>query len=279
MNETSHQFLKDLDPLGNADAADIGSANRRPTARKLPTAQRPVATLRHPTARTAFRLPKLTALRYSILPVRSGEFHHCPRAVTDIEYWCCPRCGSSAYDFPQKMEPHSKIAADIKFPGVRQNPQVSAEQIAATDAEVLGSGRRNPAASRDGRDPETYAVIGAAMEVHREFGPGFLEGVYHDAMQIEFTARGIPFARECPVPVTYKGVVLGTPYRADFICHGTVLVELKAIKALSGLEEAQVIHYLKATGLTRALLINFGAPQLEYKRLVRTPSTKAPAAI
>jgi GxxExxY protein len=145
-----------------------------------------------------------------------------------------------------------------------QISQISADSIAGSDADLLGSSRRRSAVTSNERDPDTYAIIGAAMEVHRELGPGFLEGVYQDAMQVELTSRGISLERECPVPITYKGVVLGTPYRADFVCQGTVLVELKAIKALSGLEEAQVIHYLKATGLTRALLINFGGPQLEY---------------
>lgn len=156
------------------------------------------------------------------------------------------------------MEPHSKTIAHAS----------AAEDIARSDAAILGSVFRNPAASRDARDPETYAVIGAAMDVHKEFGPGFLEGVYHDAVQVELAARGTPFERECPVPVVYKGMDLGTPCRADFVCHGSVFVELKAIKALTGVEEAQVLHYLKATGLKRALLINFGALRLEYKRLV-----------
>ena len=156
--------------------------------------------------------------------------------------------------------------------------QIFADSIAASDADVLGSGRPRSALANNERDPETYAIIGAAMEVHRELGPGFLEGVYHDAMQRELAIRGIPSERECPVPITYKGVLLATPYRADFVCLGTVLVELKAIKQLSGVEVAQVIHYLKATGLTRALLINFGAPQLEYKRLVRTPNAPAKSA-
>jgi GxxExxY protein len=147
-------------------------------------------------------------------------------------------------------------------------PQISADSIACSDADVLGSSRPRSAVGNNERDPETYAIIGAAMEVHRELGPGFLEGVYQDAMQIELTTRNIPLDRECAVPVSYKGVVLGTPYRADFVCHGSVLVELKAIKALTGVEEAQVIHYLKATGLRRALLINFGSARLEYKRLV-----------
>lgn len=120
------------------------------------------------------------------------------------------------------------------------------------------------------KDPETYAIIGAAMEVHGELGNGFLEGVYHDALEIEFNRLAIPFAREHLVPVTYKGHVLGTPYRADFVCYGSVIVELKAIKALSEVESAQVLHYLKATGFKRALLINFATLRLEYRRFIQS---------
>ena len=118
------------------------------------------------------------------------------------------------------------------------------------------------------RDPETFAIIGAAMEVHRELGHGFLEAVYQEAMALEMTARKIPFQREVPVPVGYKGRTLVTSYRADFVGYENVLVELKAISQLTGADEAQVINEMKATGMQRALLINFGAPSLEYKRRV-----------
>lgn len=70
--------------------------------------------------------------------------------------------------------------------------------------------------SKDKRDPETYAIIGVAMEIHRELGPGFLEAVYQDALEWEFKIRNIPFVREHPIPVIYKGTKLGTPYRVDF---------------------------------------------------------------
>jgi GxxExxY protein len=120
------------------------------------------------------------------------------------------------------------------------------------------------------RDPQTYAIIGAAMEVHRELGSGFLEGVYQDAMYLELLSRSVPCIREHPIPIHYKGALLGTPYHADFLCFGAVLVELKALKALSSVEDAQVLHYLKATRLQRAVLLNFGAQRLEYKRLVNS---------
>lgn len=118
------------------------------------------------------------------------------------------------------------------------------------------------------RDPQTFAIIGAAMEVHNQLGHGFLEAVYQEALAKELTARRIPFAREAELVISYKGEPLACRYRADFICYGEVIVELKALSAIGGPEEAQVINYLKATGYQRALLINFGAPSLKYKRMV-----------
>ena len=120
------------------------------------------------------------------------------------------------------------------------------------------------------RDEQTYAIIGAAMEVHRELGPGFLEAVYQDALAIELESRGIPFERERILPVRYKERLLPSVYRADFVCYGDIIVEIKALDALAGIHEAQTINYLKATGMERALLINFGASSLQHKRLVRT---------
>jgi GxxExxY protein len=118
------------------------------------------------------------------------------------------------------------------------------------------------------RDPQTYAIIGAAMEVHRVLGPGFLEPVYQDALEIELTERGIPHVREAPVPVHYKGRRLRSTYRPDFLCYERVVVELKALRALGVREDAQVIHYLSATRFPIALLVNFCAPRLTYQRYV-----------
>jgi len=118
------------------------------------------------------------------------------------------------------------------------------------------------------KDKETYAIIGAAMNVHRELGCGFLEAVYQDALEKEFQCLNIHFAREVKLPVFYRGQQLDSYYKADFICFNSVIVELKALQRLSGTEEAQVINYLKASNLHRALLINFGTKSLQHKRLV-----------
>lgn len=118
------------------------------------------------------------------------------------------------------------------------------------------------------KDPQTYEIIGGATEVHRHLGHGFLEAVYQEALAIEMTRRNIPFEREVAVPVEYKGQRLQCGYRADFVCFEEIVVELKAISQLTGADEAQLINELKATGLHRGLLFNFGTPSLEYKRIV-----------
>jgi GxxExxY protein len=125
------------------------------------------------------------------------------------------------------------------------------------------------------KDPRTYALIGAAMEVHRELGCGFLEPVYHEAYAIELTAKSVPHRQEVELPVFYKGQRLKTAYRADFICFDSIIVEIKALGCLGRVEEAQIINYLKATGFEVGLLLNFGAASLEYRRFALSKSAKS----
>ncbi len=104
--------------------------------------------------------------------------------------------------------------------------------------------------------------------VHRELGHGFLEAVYQEALALELTARKVTFQREVSLQVRYKNQPLACAYKADFICFGEILVELKAVEHVGDPEKSQVINYLNATKITRALLINFGSPSLEYQRMV-----------
>ncbi len=106
------------------------------------------------------------------------------------------------------------------------------------------------------------------MEVHKELGCGFLEAVYQEALGKEFIYQRIPFQAQPVIRIAYKGRALDKTYQPDFICYEEIIVEIKAISALSGLEEAQLINYLKATGLHIGLLLNFGSTSLEYRRLV-----------
>ena len=116
---------------------------------------------------------------------------------------------------------------------------------------------------------EVYRIIGAAIEVHRELGIGFLEAVYQEAFEHELASRLIPFTSQQFLKIFYKGKPLIKEYCADLVCFGSIIVELKALQKLSGNEESQVINYLKATGMRVGLLINFGSQgKLEWKRLI-----------
>jgi GxxExxY protein len=111
---------------------------------------------------------------------------------------------------------------------------------------------------------EYYAnlVIGAAIEVHREIGPGYLEAAYEGALAHEFDLRHIPYEQQAPIGVTYKQVLVGQS-RLDFLVGECLVVELKAVEGLSPIHQAQVISYLKATGLNLGLLINFNVTMLK----------------
>ncbi len=120
---------------------------------------------------------------------------------------------------------------------------------------------------------EVYAIIGAAMDVYNNLGPGFLEAVYQEAMEIETASRKIPALPEQKLQIEYKGTSLKKFYEADLICYGKIIVEIKAIDKLTSREEAQILNYLKATGMQVGMLINFGAHNdLEWKRMVLTQS-------
>ena len=114
----------------------------------------------------------------------------------------------------------------------------------------------------------SYAIIGAAMEVHRVLGPGFLEAVYESALAYELTLRGIRFEEQKRLPVSYKDQVLGE-YMADLVIDEQIILELKAVSAISAAHEAQAHHYLAATGIKLAIILNFGAESVQQKRIVR----------
>ncbi len=117
-------------------------------------------------------------------------------------------------------------------------------------------------------DAVTREIIGAAFEVSNTLGHGFLEKVYHRALIEELSQRGVMAAAEVPFQVSYKGRSIGV-YEADLVVAGKVLVELKAVEALTAAHRTQTLNYLKASGLTVGLLINVGTPRLEYKRVLR----------
>ena len=116
---------------------------------------------------------------------------------------------------------------------------------------------------------EVFAIVGAAIEVHRELGPGFLEAVYQEALEMEMRDRNIPFEAQKPLRISYKGKMLNKEYFADLVCYSQIIVELKALNRLSGNEEMQILNYLKVTGLKVGVLINFGSHgKLEWKRFI-----------
>jgi GxxExxY protein len=121
--------------------------------------------------------------------------------------------------------------------------------------------------NNDERDPVTHDIIGAAFEVHRELGYGFLEKVYQRAMQVELKLRGLSAALEHRIPVHYKGVAVGD-YAADLLVADRVLVELKVSPEYQTADEAQLLNELKATGIKVGLLISFGRTKVEFKRMV-----------
>jgi len=117
-------------------------------------------------------------------------------------------------------------------------------------------------------EEDTYKIIGAAIEVHKTLGMGFLEAVYQEALEKEFKLQNIPYRREVTFPVYYKSELLESKYKADFVCYNNIIVELKAVQKLIGEHQAQVINYLKTSKLEAGLLFNFGSKSLEHKRII-----------
>ena len=116
---------------------------------------------------------------------------------------------------------------------------------------------------------EVYTIIGAAMEVYNVLGPGFLESVYQEALEIELSTRGIPFESQQQLYIRYKERQLKQQYKPDFVVYEKIIVEIKALDRLASHNQAQLLNYLKATRLPVGILINFGAEQdLEWKRMI-----------
>ena len=113
---------------------------------------------------------------------------------------------------------------------------------------------------------ETYQIIGAAMKVHGLLGPGFMEKVYQDALEMELRERQIPYLREPELHVAYKGVELKSTYKPDFICYDKIIVELKAVKELDDVHRSQAINYAKVAGYKLSMLFNFGERSLVQER-------------
>ena len=115
---------------------------------------------------------------------------------------------------------------------------------------------------------ETYNIRKAIFEVRKELGCGFMERVYQEALEYEFQVRGIPYEREKVLPILYKGHEIGEPYRADFVCYGKIIVELKAVQELNDLHRAQIINYLKVANMKLGLLVNFGEEFANIERFI-----------
>ena len=114
---------------------------------------------------------------------------------------------------------------------------------------------------------ESYKIIGAAMEVHRLLGCGFVEAIYQEALEKELALREIPFEREKELTVSYKGNTLTKTFKADFVCYNKIILELKAVRAFTDEHYAQIYTYLRASGMDLGILINFGTASIEYERV------------
>lgn len=118
-------------------------------------------------------------------------------------------------------------------------------------------------------EKESYAIRGAIFEVYKEKGPGFLEDVYQECLEMELTDQGIPFSSQVSLDLNYKGKPLTKRYKPDFFCHNEIIIEIKAVKKLEEMHRAQVINYLKATGKRLGFLVNFKSfPSVTIERII-----------
>jgi len=140
---------------------------------------------------------------------------------------------------------------------------ISTDYTDYTDLSEVGHGIQEPS------NLQTYSIIGCAQTVHRELGCGFLEAVYQEALAIELSQLNVPFRQEVSLAIQFKNRLLKTSYKADFVCYDSIIIELKAIQQIGSLEQAQLLNYLKASGLRTGLLLNFGATSLQIKRMVK----------
>lgn len=122
---------------------------------------------------------------------------------------------------------------------------------------------------------ESYAIIGACFEVYKDKGCGFVEPVYQECLSIEFEHLEIPFVEQRELDLYYREQRLAHIYKPDFVCFEKIIIEIKAVQSLAAEHRAQVMNYLKATGIELGLLVNFGHfPKLEYERIVSTKSKR-----
>lgn len=119
---------------------------------------------------------------------------------------------------------------------------------------------------------ESYRIIGSCMTVHKKLGSGFLDSVYMEAMEIQFNEDSIPCIKETKLRILYDDKLMDKYFKADFLCFDKIIVELKATPFIHSNDVAQVLNYLKATGLKLGILVNFGEKSLAYKRIINIPS-------
>ena len=115
---------------------------------------------------------------------------------------------------------------------------------------------------------ESYNIIGACMNVHKQLGCGFLEPIYQEALEYEFKLSNIQFEREKQLAVQYRDIILSKYYIADFVCYGKIILELKALSEINNEHKSQIINYLKITNMQVGIIINFGKESLDYKRVI-----------